>query len=375
MFNENGLLVYNLQFFAKDGPGGEKTEKPTSKKLSDARDEGKVAKSREVSNALGLIALFLILKVLIGTFGNQFLETFNGIYSKIPDVVSYSAGGISVATVTSVINTVLIRILTILLPVLLVGFAVAFASDIIQVKWKVTLKPLQPKFSKLNPISGFKKIFSKEALFELLKSLIKIGIVCWIAYSTLRDEFHNIFFLYDMPLKQAIVFIGDLAISIGLSISLTYVLIALADFVYQKLRFNEDMMMTKQEVKDEYKNTEGNPEIKSKQRARMREVSQRRMMQDLKTADVVITNPTHYAVAVKYDQNESSAPVVVAKGEDYLAAKIKEAAKENEIEIVENKPLARMLYANVDIGAQIPPELYQMVAEVLAYVYNIQGKI
>ena len=168
MFNENGLLVYNLQFFAKDGPGGEKTEKPTSKKLSDARDEGKVAKSREVSNALGLIALFLILKVLIGTFGNQFLETFNGIYSKIPDVVSYSAGGISVATVTSVINTVLIRILTILLPVLLVGFAVAFASDIIQVKWKVTLKPLQPKFSKLNPISGFKKIFSKEALFNLL---------------------------------------------------------------------------------------------------------------------------------------------------------------------------------------------------------------
>ena len=374
MFNENGLLVYNLQFFAKDGPGGEKTEKPTSKKLSDARDEGKVAKSREVSNALGLIALFLILKVLIGTFGNQFLETLNGIYSKIPDVVSYSAGGISVATVTSVINTVLIRILTILLPVLLVGFAVAFASDIIQVKWKVTLKPLQPKFSKLNPISGFKKIFSKEALFELLKSLIKIGIVCWIAYSTLRDEFHNIFFLYDMPLKQAIVFIGDLAISIGLSISLTYVLIALADFVYQKLRFNEDMMMTKQEVKDEYKNTEGNPEIKSKQRARMREVSQRRMMQDLKTADVVITNPTHYAVAVKYDQNESSAPVVVAKGEDYLAAKIKEAAKENEIEIVENKPLARMLYANVDIGAQIPPELYQAVAEVLAFVYNLKNK-
>ena len=374
MFNENGLLVYNLQFFAKDGPGGEKTEKPTSKKLSDARDEGKVAKSREVSNALGLIALFLILKVLIGTFGNQFLETFNGIYSKIPDVVSYSAGGISVATVTSVINTVLIRILTILLPVLLVGFAVAFASDIIQVKWKVTLKPLQPKFSKLNPISGFKKIFSKEALFELLKSLIKIVIVCWIAYSTLRDEFHNIFFLYDMPLKQAIVFIGDLAISIGLSISLTYVLIALADFVYQKLRFNEDMMMTKQEVKDEYKNTEGNPEIKSKQRARMREVSQRRMMQDLKTADVVITNPTHYAVAVKYDQNESSAPVVVAKGEDYLAAKIKEAAKENEIEIVENKPLARMLYANVDIGAQIPPELYQAVAEVLAFVYNLKNK-
>ena len=365
MFNENGLLVYNLQFFAKDGPGGEKTEKPTSKKLSDARDEGKVAKSREVSNALGLIALFLILKVLIGTFGNQFLETFNGIYSKIPDVVSYSAGGISVATVTSVINTVLIRILTILLPVLLVGFAVAFASDIIQVKWKVTLKPLQPKFSKLNPISGFKKIFSKEALFELLKSLIKIGIVCWIAYSTLRDEFHNIFFLYDMPLKQAIVFIGDLAISIGLSISLTYVLIALADFVYQKLRFNEDMMMTKQEVKDEYKNTEGNPEIKSKQRARMREVSQRRMMQDLKTADVVITNPTHYAVAIRYDMDVDRAPKVVAKGQRLMALKIKEIARASGVKIVEDPPLARTLYNSVEVDEEIPENLYKALAQIL----------
>ena len=152
-------------------------------------------------------------------------------------------------------------------------------------------------------------------------------------------------------------------------------ILAMADFAYQKYKFHKDMKMTKQEVKEEYKNQEGNPEIKGKIRQKMREVSQRRMMQSLPQADVVITNPTHYAVAIKYDQEEAPAPIVIAKGEDYLAQKIKEVARENNIEIVENKPLARMLYANVDIGAQIPPELYQAVAEVLAFVYHAKGKI
>ena len=147
-------------------------------------------------------------------------------------------------------------------------------------------------------------------------------------------------------------------------------MIGLADFIYQKHKFNEDMKMTKQEVKDEYKNTEGDPQIKGRQRRKMQEVSQKRMMQDVPKADVVITNPTHFAVALKYEAKVSSAPVVLAKGEDYLAQKIKEVARENKIEIVENKPLARMLYHNVDVGAEIPPELYQAVAEVLAAVYK-----
>ena len=164
--------------------------------------------------------------------------------------------------------------------------------------------------------------------------------------------------------------IGNVILDAGLKISIAYLVIGIADYVYQKHKFNEDMKMTKQEVKDEFKNTEGNPEIKGRQRQRMREVSQRRMMQDVPKADVVITNPTHYAVAIQYDAEKSKAPVVLAKGEDFLAQKIKEVAKENHVEIVENKPLARMLYANVDIGQEIPPELYQAVAEVLAMVYN-----
>ena len=161
-------------------------------------------------------------------------------------------------------------------------------------------------------------------------------------------------------------------IGAGLKISLVYLVVGIADFIYQKYRFNEEMKMTKQEVKDEYKNTEGNPEVKGRQRQRMREASRRRMMQDVPKADVVITNPTHLSVAISYDSETAKAPVVLAKGEDYLAMKIREIAKENQIEIVENKPLARMLYANVEIGNEIPPELYQAVAEILAMVYNMR---
>ena len=160
-----------------------------------------------------------------------------------------------------------------------------------------------------------------------------------------------------------------------MKVSFVYLIIAALDFAYQKHKFNKDQMMTKQEIKDEYKNAEGDPAIKGKQRQRMQEASRRRMMQDIPKADVVITNPTHFAVAIQYDAEVAAAPVVLAKGEDHLAAKIKEAARENHVEIVENKPLARMLYYNVDIGQQVPPELYQAVAEVLAMVYHMQGKI
>ena len=187
-----------------------------------------------------------------------------------------------------------------------------------------------------------------------------------------RSHQNTLFLLYEIPLIHVILLMGEIIIDTGLKISAIYIIIGLADYIYQKHKFKEDMKMTKQEVKDEFKNTEGNPEIKGRQRSRMREASQRRMMQDLPTADVVITNPTHLSVAVKYDAEQNKAPIVIAKGADYLAMQIREKARECKIEIVENKPLARMLYTNVDIGAEIPPELYQAVAEVLAFVYNMK---
>lgn len=369
------ILKYNLQFFAKEGPGGEKTEQPTSKKLEDARKEGQVAKSKEIANAFGLLSLFILMKIYVGSMGVSLMECFSGIYKQIPDVITMYNGNIPVAAITSLIRGMMLRLMLIIAPVLLVGVAVAIVCDVVQVKWRPTSKPLKPKFSKLNPVSGFKRIFSANSLMELLKSVAKIGIVGYVAYSFLQDRIKEIFLLYDISLNQAIGLVGEIVTDLGIRISAVYMVIAFLDFAYQKHKFKEDMKMTKQEVKDEYKNQEGDPQIKGKQKQRMMEASRRRMMQQLPEADVVITNPTHYAVAIKYDPDKYDAPYVLAKGENYLAQRIKEIARENDVEIVENKPLARMLYANVDIGGLVPPELYQAVAEVLAFVYHLKGKV
>lgn len=368
------LFEYNLQFFAKEGPGGEKTEDATSKKLNDAREDGKVAKSKELTSGVDLIILFVVLKIFVGTLYTQFLEAFQEFYKKFNDVLNDCIGGMSIKTSSVLLNEAVLMIVKIVLPVFLIGFVASFVSNIVQVRWKPTTKPMRPKFDKMNPMSGFKRIFSKDSVFELVKSVAKITLILYIAYDSVKDHTQELFVLYDLPLRQAISLIGEIVIDTGLRISIFYFILGLVDYIYQYRKFKEDMKMTKQEVKDEFKNSEGNPEIKGRQKQKMREVSHRRMMADIPKADVIITNPTHFAVALQYDAEVSSAPIVIAKGEDYLALKIKEAAKEYKIEIVENKPLARMLYANVDIGGQVPPELYQAVAEVLAIVYNKKHK-
>ncbi len=369
------ILKYNLQFFAKDGPGGEKTEQPTAKKLRDARREGQVAKSKEIANAFGMLSLFLLLKVYVGTIGTHFIQNFYSVYTMIPEVVTMYNGNLSVITLYTVIRSMMLRLLITMAPVLLIAYAVAFICDLVQVKWKPTKKPLKPKFKKLNPVKGFKKILSPNSLVELVKAALKLGVIGYVVYSYLKDRVNQIFILYDISLNQAIGLIGEIVLDLGVRIASVYMIIAFIDYKYQKWKFRREMKMTKQEVKDEYKNQEGDPKVKGKQRQRMREASMRRMMQQLPEADVVITNPTHYAVAIKYDPDKYDAPYVIAKGENYLAQRIKDVAKENKIEIVENKPLARMLYANVEIGELIPPELYQSVAEVLAFVYHLKGKV
>lgn len=368
------VFIYDLQWFAKDGPGGEKTEPATEKKLREAREDGKVSKSKELVSAFDLIVFFLLLKIFISFLGGGFEETFRYAYGSMGTLAKQSAGSFSEGEAAAFISSILLEILKLMLPFLVFGFAVTILVNILQVGWKVTAKPLKPKPDKFNPINGMKRIVSKDSIFELVKSIIKIALIIYVAYTAIRGDAEKIFVLYDMPLNQALVFCGSVIINAGFKISVVYLVVGIADFIYQKFRFKEDMKMTKQEVKDEYKNTEGNPEIKGRQRQRMREASRQRMMQDVPKADVVITNPTHLAVAIKYDAEKAKAPVVLAKGEDYLAQKIREKAKENGIEIVENKPLARMLYANVEIGEEIPPELYQAVAEILAMVYNMKNK-
>ena len=371
--DHNYIIQYDLQFFAKDGPGGEKTEPATSKKLSDARSEGQVCKSRELDQALALVGLFLTLKVAVSSMGPTFLEVFSDIYNKIPD--TEAATELSTVAVMSYMQHAALLSLKLAGPFFAVGFVIAFVRNLVQVKWKVSTKPLQPKLDKFNPVNGFKRMFSKDSLFELLKSIVKIAMIAIIAYTSICSHLQEIFLLYHITLNQAIALVGSLVIDVGLKIAIVYCVVGAVDYLYQKHKFNEDMKMTKQEVKDEMKNSEGDPQIKSKQRQRMQEASRRRMMQDVPQADVVITNPTHYAVALKYDAGTGTAPILVAKGADLIAQRIKEIARENKVEIVENKPLARMIYTNVEIGREIPPELYQAVAEILAAVYRAHNRV
>ncbi len=363
------ILPYNLQWFA-DSDGGEKTEPATQKKLDDARKEGKVAKSKDLTEGIALVVLFLTLKIFIGYVGERMMNIFNWTLGRMAEFTKVNQADLSMTAIAGMLNNAIIEMFMIVWPFFLFGFAITFLVTLYQVGWKVSTKTMQPKLSKFNPINGFKRIISKDSIFELLKSIVKIGIIAYIVYTNLKDEADNLFILYEITLNQALALVGGIILDVGLEISIVFVIVGFADYLYQKHKFSEEMKMTKQEVKDEYKNTEGDPQIKGRIRQKMREASQRRMMQDVPKADVVITNPTHFAVALKYDAEVSRAPVVVAKGEDFLAQKIKEVAKENNVPLVENKPLARMLYHNVDIGSEIPPELYQAVAEVLAMVYQ-----
>ncbi len=365
-FLKENLIPLNLQFF-----NGEKTELPTSKKREKAREEGQVAKSQEISTALLFIVAFFSLKLLSGYMFEKIYvimaESFR-VLDSFDDI--FVAGYFGKYMANIALQTGLI-----VLPLMMIVLILGIITNIVQVGWKITTKPLKPKFSKLNPIQGFKRIFSMRAIIELIKSIAKLVVILLVVYNTIKGELMQIYLMFDYGLEYSVEIIGNLAINIGISVGATYLFIGVADLIYQRYKHTKDLKMSKQEIKDEYKEAEGNPEVKGKIKSKMREAAMRRMMQDLPSADVIITNPTHFAVAIKYDNTIGSAPKVIAKGQDFLALKIKEQAKEHDITIVENKPLARTLYASVEIGQEIPPDLYQAVAEVLAYVYKLKNKI
>lgn len=366
------LLPLDLQMFAKDGEGGEKTEDATQKKLEDVRKEGNVAKSKEIVTAATLLSLYVCLRFLIGFVGNRLMDSFDTYYTMIPRMLEE---GLTIANFNQLFLSCSISIGIIIAPFLLSGMVIAVLSNTLQFQFKVTTKPLKPKFSKMNPVSGFKRMFSMNTIMELIKSVFKIILIAYVSYSVFVDHTDDIFLIYDIPLSQSLQLMYDIILELLLKICMVFIVIAAADFIYQKWKFKDDNKMSKQEVKDEYKNTEGDPQVKGQQKQRMRQASQRRMMAAVPEADVVITNPTHFAVALAYKSGEHAAPVVIAKGADFIAGRIKEIAKEHQVDIVENKPLARMLYYNVDVDAEIPPELYQAVAEVLAYVYQLHNKV
>ncbi|MDD6796829.1 MAG: flagellar biosynthesis protein FlhB [Clostridia bacterium] len=367
------LLEYDLQFFAKDGPGGEKTEEPTAKKLGDARKEGQVAKSKEIITSFMLLALFVLVKYYVGSLGSRMIESFSKFYSLFPQIISNSEYGMRMIDTTGIMEMGMTEVINMAVPFFVVAIIIGVLGNALQQRWMITTKPLAPKFSKMNPINGIKRLFSVRQLFEVAKSIVMIIVIGAVVYSTIKDKLSILYTFYDISLYEALSITGDIIVDLGIKISVIFILVGIIDLIYQRRKFREDMKMTKQEVKDEFKNAEGDPQVKSQIRRKMQQFSRRRMMAELPEADVVITNPTHFAVALKYESNKGKAPVVIAKGADYLAFDIREKAKEYGIEIVENKPLARILYNNVEVGAEIPPELYQAVAEVLAFVYSLKN--
>ncbi|MDI3309939.1 MAG: flagellar biosynthesis protein FlhB [Thermoanaerobacterium sp.] len=355
-----------LQLFA-----GEKTEPATPKRRQDARKKGQVFQSREVTSALVTIAGFI---VIYFTVQNSIAEIMN-----LVKFLFLNYGGASDSTFTingiyKLFEMVFSVFIKLILPTIATVFIIALVSTYAQVGFVFTLETLNFKLERLNPLDGLKRMFSKRSLLELVKSIIKIGILAYVMYSFLIGQYKGIPQLLDMSVQDLIKYNLNIFGGILLRISIVLIVLGVIDYVYQWREYESNLRMSKEDIKEEFKETEGNPQIKSEIKKKQRQISMRRMMQNIKKADVVITNPTHIAVALMYDSEISDAPVVVAKGQDYIAQKIKEEAIKYSIAIVENKPLAQSLYKTTEIGDSIPPELYKAVAEVLAYVYSLRGE-
>ncbi|MBD7915313.1 fused FliR family export protein/FlhB family type III secretion system protein [Clostridium sp. Sa3CUN1] len=346
----------------------EKTEEATPKKKSDSRKKGQVPRSKDVGLALTMIVITLVIITLSGfvvTILKNNIIYFLGDMGTM-ELTENSLKGIN----TLLLSKAAMAIMPIILPIMVAGVV----ASLIQSGFLVVKDAIKPSFGKLNPINGFKNMFSKKALVELFKNLILISIVIYIAYSYVKDNFDKIMQVGNIYLPSLGIEVKSLLVGIFTKVCILLVVIAIIDYVIQYILFQKDIRMTKQEIKEEYKQMEGDPQIKSKIKQKQREMSQRRMMESVGDATVVITNPTHLAIAIKYIEGESEAPKVVAKGADSIAIKIKEKALESKVPIIENKPLARMIYETVDIDKEIPQDMYQAVAEVLAMIYKLNKK-
>jgi flagellar biosynthetic protein FlhB len=358
----NADFRFDLQFF-----GEERTEPATAKKRGKTRNEGKVAKSQDLSASvviiIGLLAINSLGAGIWNNLVNLFQETARYIASpSMSDdswwfFPSFLAGK---------------SLLSGWLPIGIICLVFDVAVLVYQVGFVITTKPFQINFSRFNPINGIKKIFSLRTIFELMKGMLKASLLLWVLYSALRNERDLVLAIIGFALDEGVMLITDKIWKLAMRMAVFLFVIAIADYAYQKWEFEKSIKMSKQEIKEEARQSEGDPLIKRRIRQKQRELARQRMMSDVPKADVVVTNPTHIAVAIQYDQHTMSAPVVVAKGADFIAQKIKEIAEEHGVPIVENKPLARTLMQRVEVGESIPEDLYLTVAEVLAFVYRLK---
>ena len=354
-------IKLDLQLFS------EKTEEATSKKKQDTRKKGNVLQSKELTGAITLfVAVFAIniystniLEVIVSS-----VKYYNGLF--------YELNFNDITEIYNILIKALIFTLRAVIYIIIPTFITAFVIQRLQVGSLYTTEPLKPKLSRLNPIEGFKRMFSMQAVMNLIKSLLKIILVGYVGYIYIRDNIGLVMKAYELDKMRFSYMVFFFSINMAIRMAFVIIILGFADYFYQNYSYKKNIRMSKQEVKEEFKQTEGDPQIKAKIKERQRQAAMRRMMQELPKADVIITNPTHFAVALKYDEDKYDAPYVIAKGQDYIAKKIKEKAKEYEIPIVENKPLARTLYKEIEIGRVITPDLYEAVAEVLAYIYSIK---
>jgi len=348
--------------------GGEKTEDASSRKLEKSREEGQVAKSMEIPSVFVLLAGTLGLYVSAYFLYKNFLGVLHDglFFNLVPELNDVAA--------VHILFRCTIRLMIMMAPVMAAVFIGALVSNYLQVGFEVSWKAIEPKISRINPISGFKQKFSSIAFAEFIKSILKIIIVTIVAYLEVKKNIDSLVRLYDHSTAYILLYILKIAFIIYLKVIAAMVILAVLDYIFQRWKFLQDQKMTKQETKDELKQTEGDPQVKSRIRQLQTEAARKRMMAEVPEADVVVTNPTHLAVVLKYDGMTMEAPRVVAKGAGPVAENIKKIATESDVPVVENKELARNLYKIVDIGGDVPTELFQAVAEILAYVYKLKGK-
>jgi flagellar biosynthetic protein FlhB len=362
-------IRFDLQLFAAEDEG--RTEQPTEYKKRKAREEGKVAKTQELPQALVMLFGFFLIFLLSKMFYRQTAAMMQYYIGLVPEVVS---SGENVVFLLKPILPLLVKLIG---PILCVAFIAAFAGNIIQVGFKFSTKPIQPDFSKINPnpVRFFTKIlFSSQAAVNLGKAVFKIAAISVIAFLLVRRDIGTIMQTLDMGIAQGFGLVLSLAFRLVMIASGILLLLSIPDYLFQRHLHIESLKMTRQELKEERKLLEGDPHLRAHMRERQREYARRRMMQEVPKADVVITNPVHYAVALKYEVLKTASPYCVAKGQDHIAERIRKIAEENEVSVVENKPLARELYRRVDIGDEIPEDLFTAVAEVLAFVYKLKER-
>ncbi|WP_139998371.1 flagellar biosynthesis protein FlhB [Paenibacillus paridis] len=357
-------LKLDLQLFSQ-----EKTEQATPKKKGEARKKGQIARSSDLPGSLILMFVFMGFIMLGSYYKNHIMELFNSLFEDwlLMDVTS--------GNIMSLFTELAMELLLILMPIFAITILVGVLGNVVQFGFLLTGDPLKMKISKLNPINGFKQIFSAKTIVEFLKSILKLLIIGVLVYLAISKEWERILVLASLPIQQIFSFTAGLTVRLGIEIGAVLTALALADYFYQRYEHNKSLKMSKQDIKDEYKKSEGDPIIKGRIRERQRRMALQRMMQEVPKADVIITNPTHFAIALKYDATKMEAPKIIAKGMDHVALRIKEIAKENGVVTMENKPLARALYERAEIGDVIPPDLFQAVAEVLAYVYKMKGRV